>query len=327
MSDNNKIPIYFDASALKNSSCFRNFWRIAVEGWRKIGDETARGHAMAYGSGIHKFLEHIYKGGTKKDALQLALDYYTPWNVTLNLNNAYEFRTSANLLKVCNQYYQRFIHTLDNNIPMLDFIPLEDSKTGIKQVEYKFQIKIWENDKYVLYLCGTIDLICLYEGYDILLVDHKSTSSKLNEQFFIPFEWDIQTMLYSKVWRETNNLASYPPVLINGIFVKKPTIKNSKGGIFDGVEFDRSPVIEYDDARMDAFTVWLNSRIKSIIYYLENESNPSINPIDNYDMAACKSIYGNCQFFNICKLPAEFQQGALEGSFEIFKYNPLCFRD
>ena len=314
----NKIPIFFDASALKNASCFRHFWRSVVQGYKSKGKE-ARGHAMAYGSGIHKFLEVLYKGGTKRDGLQVALDYYTPWDKTLNLTN-FEFRTASNLLKVCNKYHRVF---LSND--KLDFTPLTD-KDGKKLVEYKFSVKIWENDTYILYLAGTIDLICEYEGYTNLIVDHKSTSVREDHgKFFSQYDWDIQPMLYSKVWREANGLDNYPPVLINGIFVKKPTKKAEEaGGMFDGVEFDRSGVIEYDDDRMSKFTDWLNKRVKSIIYYLEN---PLLNPLDNYEMAACKSIYGTCPFFGVCKLPEEYQASALEQEFEIIKYNPLKFRD
>lgn len=312
-----KIPIYFDASALKDSSCFKKFWLHVVESWKPIGG----GHGdyrMAFGSAIHKFNENHYKGGDRKRGMQQALDYYTPWNTNLNITQ-WEFRTSSNLLKICQKYHDRFA-----NDPS-DFKPLID-KDGKKQVEYKFQIKIWENEKYILYLCGTIDLICSYEGYPILLVDHKSTSSKNDQYFFKDYDWNIQTMLYSKVWREANNLDYYPPVLINGIFCKKPTKKAMDDGIFDGVEFDRSAPIQYDDDRMARFTEWINSRIKSIIYYLQNEGNPNINPLENYDMSACRK-FGLCEYFDVCKLPTEMQRGALEGGFEIHKYNPLRFRD
>jgi hypothetical protein len=313
-----KIAIYFDASSLKDSSCFRKFWRIVVEGWRRKG-ELKGNHPMAFGSAIHKYLETVYKGGTHKAGLQAAFDYYKPWQATLNMT-PYEFRTVGNLLKICDRYPTRFLGGKEFDEIKLDFVPQKD-KDGKPLVEYRFQIKIWENDKYVLYLCGTIDLVCEYQGYSNLIVDHKSSASRVErEKFFNDYDWNIQTMLYSKVWREATGLDYYPPVMINGIFVKKPTLKAEKDGIFDGVEFDRSAIITYDDERMERFTTWLNSRIKTIIYYLET---PSDNPTENYDMAAC----WGCSFFNVCKLPTRFHLGALEQGWERVTYNPLHFRD
>lgn len=140
---------------------------------------------MAFGSAIHKYLETVYKGGTFKEAANCALDYYKPYNETLG-NSVFEFRSSKNLLLTCEAYHRRYgngnrdslLINTDN-----EFKPLIDTtNNNTPQVEYKFQIPVWENSVYQLFLAGTIDLVCSYAGYDLVLVDHKSTS-KLSDKF------------------------------------------------------------------------------------------------------------------------------------------------
>jgi hypothetical protein len=320
-----KRQVYIDASALKESACLRHLWWDAVIGYTPTGSKQKE-YKMAYGSGIHKFLENYYLlKPSVKDCIQSGVDYYQPWNDELNITN-WEFRTGNNMFKTCKAYAVRYPRRKEQETLFLatdDFHPLVDP-TGKPYVEYKFALPIYSGKDYDLILCGTIDLICSYDGESPLLVDHKTTANKVEEAqyFFRQFDFNIQTMLYSKVWKETHGLDYYPKVLINGIFLKKPTKKAEDAGIFDGVEILRSHVIEYTNEEMDNFDKWFDGKLETIISYLDSgEEVP-------FDMSCCGPKFSKmCQYYEVCKLPKSFQQGRLDCDFEIQQYNPLAFRD
>lgn len=319
-----KRQIFIDASALKNSSCFRNLWWTSVEGYQLHGEKN---HKLAFGSAIHLFLEDLYKGLPAKDGILRAVEYYKPYNDSLNLT-LYEFRTTNNLIKICKEYVKQFTNSHNNMESWLneyDFIPLKD-KESKPLVEYKFAIPIWANEHIDLMLSGTIDLICSYAGMPTLLVDHKTSAMTVDEKFFYAYDWDIQPMLYCKVWKEANKLEHYPPFMINGIGCKKPTLKAEKEGVFDGVSFKRSGIIQYSDSQMKQFDIWLGRQIQKFIANLMIHGS-NYDAAKDYNMAACKSIYGQCKYFGVCKLPLDMQKYKIESTFIRSHYNPLTFRD
>jgi len=324
--DTGKRQIFIDASALKNSSCFRNLWYTVVMGYQTHSDKE---HKLAFGSAIHIFLEDLYKGIAIKPAIERAVAYYKPYNDTLDLT-VFEFRTTNNLIKICKEYIRNFSangfggEVLTWN-DQFDFKP-HVGKDGKPLVEYKFAIPIWANDYIDLMLSGTIDLVSRYNTIPHLLVDHKTSAMKIDEKFFAAYDWDIQPMLYCKVWKEANKLDYYPPFMINGIGCKKPTAKAEKDGKFDGVEFKRSGLIQYTDNQMTQFDIWLGRQVQKLIANLMLWGK-NYEPSKDYNMAACKSIYGQCKFFSICKLPLNMQQQRIETAYNIHHYNPLAFRD
>lgn len=321
-----KQTIMIDASSLKHISCFREFYRLVVKGY-KAKDVYKGDYSMAYGSAIHKFLEGYYGCKPLEDCIKMATDYYRPFNDTVKYSIR-EFRYVENLIKTCNEYRKHYPRALENiNNIMLDsndFQPHLDIKDK-QTIEYKFAITLHETDKYILVLTGTVDLVCSYAGIEILLVDHKSTSTSVEyaDDFFSNYALDIQTMLYSKVYKESLKLNYYPMVLINGIFISKPTQKAEKEGIFDGVEFKRSPPISYSSEQMEQFNIWFDRQISLINDHLYESF---INAENDFNLASCKSGKYNCQFLNVCKLPTKFHQGALDNNFIVKQYNPLEFR-
>lgn len=324
-----KRTIFIDASSLKHISCFRKFYRMVVKGY-KTKDSYKSDVPMAYGSAIHKFLEGYYNCLPVMDCIKMATDYYKPFSENVGFSPR-EFRYTENLIKCCVAYkdkYPRLKNETDDIITHHnDFQPHLNEKDK-RTVEYKFAITIYENEFYILVLTGTVDLVCSYSGIDLLLVDHKSSSSsaEYSDNFFDDYVLDIQTMLYSKVYKESLKLDYYPMVLINGIFVSKPTKKAEAEGVFDGVEFKRSSPISYSAEQMEAFNFWYDMQIKLIIDQIE--SNFLYAEL-GYNLTQCKAGYNNshkCQYFDVCKLPKKFHDSALQNNFTTKIYNPLEFR-
>jgi len=322
-----KTTIMIDASSLKHISCFRKFYRMVVKGYR-AKDVYKGDYKMAYGSAIHKFLEAYYACKPMVDCIKAATDLYRPFNDSIKYSPR-EFRYNENLVKTCLEYRKHFtrLGTVENNniqIPDSDFQPHVDVKDK-QTIEYKFAITLHETDDYILVLTGTVDLVCSYAGIDILLVDHKSTatSTEYSDDFFSNYALDIQTMLYSKVYKESLKLGYYPMILINGIFISKPTKEAEKENVFDGVEFKRSSPISYSNEQMGQFNFWFSKKIAEIINYLESNF---FGAEADFNLSFCKNGFSTCQFFDVCKLPLRFHQASLENNFVVKQYNPLEFR-
>lgn len=318
-----KIDIYFDASLLKDSSCFRRIWWRTVGGYRPGNSLRADNYKAGFANAVHYFMQDWYLGMSPKDAVIRGMKYYEQFNDKINWTD-FEFRSTANFLKICLAYAKQYKDRTE------DFQILQNMQDQ-KIIEYKFSIPIWENEKYRLILAGTVDLVCAYQGYPILLVDHKLDSmSKTEKSFFRQFDMDIQTMMYSKVYKDKLGLEEYPPVMINGIFCKKPTKKSQDAGLYDGVVFERSPIIQYSKEDMDGFEDWLTNKINVLCFWLEKITKENLKPsqMPVHERAACKINFGGlCEYFDVCKLPPMFHEAKLNGSFKDEKYNPLTFRD
>lgn len=326
--DNIKPTFYIDSSGLKLLTCWRHFYLRVIKG--KTG-KGLHSYKMAYGSAGHKFTEAYYKGEPLTACFEHAIRYYAPFNDQIQ-DSPYEFRTTPHLLKVLKQYAITFPRNTSRDIngkPIYtptDFVPLID-KFGDKAVEFKFARPLYSCEKFNLVLCGTTDLACSYVGHNLLLVDYKFTGIAYGkaDEFLNGYHFDAQPLLYSLVFKEELNLDYYPPVMIRGIFCKKPTIKSEKEGVFDGVNFKDSPIFSYSNSRMEKFKSWLKIQIDYIVNNLTSLNDEQL--YDIYNMTACKSIFGHCPYFDVCSLDPEHQQGKLDYSYIIDPYEPLKFRD
>ena len=306
--------IYVDASALKDIACLRKFYWSTIEGWQL--SRESRDIKMAYGTAFHLALQTLYSKGRDsiKEAMQGAIDYLNPY---IEFIGEDEFRTPSHLIQSVKSYYDRYFK--------------EDGHDGLvaidpTAVELKWNFPYWQNDQYVIILCGTIDLIAKYFGVRTI-VDHKTTASWKPESYFSGYQMDIQTMFYTWMDNHINNRGDiYLPVMINGIFIKKPTQKAAKEGLWDGVTFERSQSFEYTASQMKQFDKWLKAKLNLIIYYLTNaETMESI-----FELSFCRTPYGLCKYFNVCSAAnTDLQKEILSrsGQFENVHYNPLTWRD
>src|SRR5438046_2961430 len=112
---------------------------------------------------------------------------------------------------------------------------------------------------FVIMLSGTIDFNGTYAG-ERCLVDHKTTAAR-DEMFFYRFNFDIQPMFYVWVDNYLNMRGDvYLPFLVNGIFLKKPSVKAMNEDRWDGCEFRRSSLIHYSINQMHEFSSWLENK-------------------------------------------------------------------
>ena len=304
-------PIYMiDASSLKKSSCLLRLQRNNILGLRL---KALHSYKMAYGTAFHKFLQHWYNGEGFDAAWAAARDYYAPH--TTNLPEE-AFHTGSHLERAVKLYADTFPEGGDMLVP-------RRSQDGKAMQEWKFSFPWHKGSNFELALCGTIDMLASYAGQEPI-VDHKTSSSFQKDSYFQTYELDIQTMLYSYVCKEFLGFSHYPPVLINGLFLKRPTAKAEKAGYFDGAEFRRSNLISYSDAQMANFVGWLEQKKQDIITFLE--SGVSRWPAD---FAACKQSFSLCDYWQLCRQGSdqEVEEAIIEQNYNKSPYNPLAFQD
>ncbi len=306
-----KPTIYLDASALKESSCERRLLYTIFFGYTR--GPRARNYQAGYGSAYHKALEYWYSSEEKSEqkAIELALKYYEPFTPFIS-ERVREFRTPGHLTQALQAYFKRYNKDSELLRPISNLM------------ESKFILPWHSSEKFDLVLTGTIDMIADYAGQECY-VDHKTTSSYEIESYLEEYKLSVQMLFYS--WVIDRLLGRRLPCLINGIFLSKGTQKAKE---FDGVKFVRSELMHFTDSQMIQFNAWVEERIRQVISWLEDwfTINPELpgSPTlqTNPNFAACQTRWGACPYFNICKLPPEFQDDMLKGM-AVEAYEPLRF--
>lgn len=343
-----KRIVYIDASSLKSDSlCTRRYLLHIVRGYT-IGLRAAN-YKAGYGTAFHSFLQYYYgvepklRGDIMGTLKTVGLQAYAKYEPHVDMSSVFEFRTSDHLGKVIDAYHARYQRgdsvtplPFDIPAPKLSGHLLEGeiaTPTEGKLLEQKFCLPWYEDDNLIIYLAGTIDLVADYHD-KVIIVDHKSTSTPQRniDQFFREFEMNIQTQFYVWIFRKLSGMKSYVPIMINGIFIKKPTIKVTEAGGFDGVHFQRSQLIEYTNEQMAQFEDWLLDKLSKLLAMLklyDKDLETSNDPIElgPPEYAACQTRFGTCPFFELCALPPQEQLGFLRGRYKVEQYNPLAFND
>jgi hypothetical protein len=327
MSENSKIEINIDASCLKDSSaCLRKFYWSVVKGYTASLQPQTK---LEYGTAFHKFLEHYY--GTPEvsteDCIKKAEIYYSQFVKYIGED---DFRTQFHLSSSLREYVEKYPRDFDNI-------------SGCRgRTEQKFKVPYWQNDRYIIYLCGTMDIPeCDYLGQKVI-VDHKTGNlfwsdkpgslQRSLEIYFLEYDMGIQTMFYS--WMDNyikRRLLKLPdkflPVVINGIFIKSPTKKKLEKGEFDGVALARSRPLEYDNEQMGQFEKWL-TRILAKVTQTSRQAVVAGNEqgfVEDYNLAVCSSRWGLCKYFNVCSRSASLHNQILSANFVTKDYQPLAF--
>lgn len=313
MSETKDKPVYYvDASSLSNAACLRKFYYNCIRG---LHHRAATSYKMSYGTAVHKFLQAYYSGMEPKEAIILARDYYAE-HVESVPDMA--FHTATHLIKTCKEYVLKYPLDTDGLVPAIN-------EKGKHLVEQTFAYPYYQSEEFDVVTCGTIDFIGSYFGTEAV-VDHKTTGSWNKGEFFEGFKLAFQTLFY--VWHQKLlfNQEYYLPIVINGIFLKKQTKASLSSGNFDGVTFERSPIIEYSDAQMADFENILDLKMNEIIKRLHLiHGGESLNQ-QNFgkEISVCKT-YGLCPYFSICSNPG-LEESIINANYEATKYEPLKFQ-
>lgn len=302
----NKQIFMLDISLIKDSDCLRKIQHIHEDGLYS----TYAQYKMDYGTAIHKFIAHWESGKTVSDSLQLAMNWFLQKCADVPVG---DFRTFDHMVETCKAYTRRYGEGRDIIKPK--------RLNGQLCIELPFAYPWKSTPYYDIILCGTVDKIGTIDGRSCL-VDHKVTALWKKDDFFTSFELDPQLCFYSYMTKLLGLSEDFMPGIVDGIFIKKPTekTKNKVTGKLEvntewnGVSFERSPLIEFSNEHMLEFREWLDYKITQIEQaYLTQKWGKNFN--------CCSDVFGMCQFSNLClgRVPKEM--------FKVREYNPLKFQE
>ena len=299
------LPILLiNASALKESGCFRRLFWTSVSGYKEATYHPKV--AIEFGVAFHKFLAHHYSGEDTFSSIPKAVEYYN--KVGLEFDEK-EYRTPERLFDAALQYadYYKF-----DNLTALraEGEPLVEQKFAI-EIEFFAQIY----GVHVI-LVGTIDLVGNL-GDEVVIVDHKTTSVWDEDDYLEAYQASPQLKFYSYVLKLHAKKFKVPAferagAMINGIFLKKtkpPTFK-------------RSEVFYYSDTSLKEFEQLMTEKIARLC--LEIPRNTSDLPLaDGMLHNLCHSHFGKCPFFRACtQANCEDTESVLRNNFITDVYDP-----
>ncbi len=168
--DPDTTPLFFDASAFKNTSCQRKYAYKVVQGLRSVRHNPI----FERGKALHKYAELREKGVPDLEALSVA----TTWP---GLDDP------GLVMSACSQYGKM---RLDS--------PARDGQTIL--VEHQFLVKygtrVCAGQKFALFLTGRVDRINFTTAGFLEIIDFKSSQSWKFEDIVARYIHDVQLDFY-----------------------------------------------------------------------------------------------------------------------------------
>lgn len=281
-----KTELRINASFLNGSACdLRNYFILIAS----IDNKGVLPIEIVFGSAFHTFAADMIRlNGDFGKALSNAKAVQAQPS---EIGYRKDFLADkAYLTNVCTDWWDW--HKSSDNFQIL-------SVNGEPLVEKSFKLKVYEDDKLVIYLCGTIDKIGKFEKGAYGFGDYKTTSKSDKEIFFAMYRLRVQLRTY--MWAITQHAKLYPDSIwseicatplvafIDGIFLKSP----SKGSMAEFVRSEMFPVKTMD---LEGYEFMLQRKVQEIAN-MWHEAQAGTIPM---------------------------QTGILEGLCDYCKYAPIC---
>lgn len=323
----NKITLRFDASSMVESACNYRLKLIVVDGFR----EKLPWNDVQYGSAFHKFISEMFitKGHVAK-SLQAA---YEIFNRPCQVRDNKKHLTERHLTKTCLDYWEHFAQKDNFEVFSVGNRPL---------VEVDFCIKIYEDEKYIIEVAGTIDKIGQIINGPYAIGDYKTHSlwsmyksqdGKANakerefniKKYFKSHEMATQLRFYL-TWLRAKGREN-PDTEFGKICSSK-----SFGAFIDGVFlsstedtlFRRSEMFMWKPEELDEFEFLMRERIVRFVQLLHKYPDYAMR--DGLTCGACVDGKYPCGFTGICQHgELKIRQMILKQHFIQRQYNPLEF--
>jgi hypothetical protein len=286
--------LYLDNSALELiTTCPRQAQYYILHKREKSAERTA----LMFGGIIHKILEAKYKAITSpletQTAIMLAVaaDAFSTWTP-----DAEEFRNYDCAVRFVGEYQKLYgIEPFEVNAIETPFaVPIGEFVFGGKTIKV-----IWQ---------GRIDLVVKGMESKLYGIDHKSTSM-MGPSYFREFDLSSQIKGYGWAIRETLGI-TLEGFIVNALGIRRPT-KSGKP-----FEFQRYTV-RFSNADLEEWKQDTLHVIASFLGGVEAEYLPR-------HTKWCVGKYGECQYYNVCVLPAEHRATMLaSGDYKPVTWNPL----
>lgn len=323
-----KLEINLDSTALSTSHCILNLFRTVVgtinpetgqsEGGYK---EKQMGIAMVYGIAYHKFMDVMFKsdkiGGMPNfpAAKAAALEIYNRLPKKHDEKKPY-LSDPVHLINVCYLAWTDYVEE-EKNFEIIEL-------NGKPATEITFSVLFYEDDFIKVNLCGTIDKLGKFKGGCYAIGDWKTTGSWNTDEYLKYYEMTKQLRVYRLAL--TLMAEEHPDSVLGqigatrvGAFIDAIFLKPKANDI----SYGRSDVFIYSDEEMRDFRKMLTEECQRFSSHIQSGSFPKQGIVHD----TCRTLYGFCKFWNVCKNNEQVGNILLARDFEQVKFNPLAYND
>lgn len=299
------FPIYWDSTMLGLlKECPRKFQYQIIDGFQPKGLSIHLRFGLLYHGGIEQYEHAKARGEDHEAAIRTMLRWtleqsgerdengvFIPWESGDSYKNRYTLIRS--LIWHAEEYR-------DSNF---ETVILHDGKPA---VELTFNFPAFEVEGETISLCGHLDLLKRQKGTKyVWVVDHKTTKSALNEQFYKSFTPHNQFTLYTIAGK----------VVLNdncqGVLVSAAEIQ------VGSTRFGQRP-IPRPAAVLDE---WLHDT-QSYVAQARHYALSNYWPMNDKSCTA----YGGCPFRTVCAVSPSHRPAWLKQDFMPFHWDPLIAR-
>lgn len=309
MTDTKKTIIRINASLLKQSACDYKVDRI-LQGYTS----RAKSNDIEFGSAFHLCASSVGAIGIGP-AVHAAIDYFKKVPKIINPKKSY--MDEVYLTTTCMRWF--------TGVYMSDSFATLKTREGKELVEVTFSWPLWSTEHFDFLAQGTIDKIVLHKTSKVLAIgDYKTTSTWDKEKYLSGYKMSTQLDFYAYFFSKLLAACGEDSILHEH---KNKQIHRFIDGVFlmgkdKDPEFKRSDVVGYNSIKMAEFESMLMDYVKTLGKKLETGLMKRTGRING----ACQTVYGPCEFFNVCSAIDE-RAGAnvLANNFIVKPYEPLKF--
>ena len=327
MSNSNRITIWLDPSATKESGCILRLYNMLVGGYT----QGIHANDLEFGSAFHAYrniyVNTLYDPAAKETfkstselttiaqikGVAAGLHYWDNTKMYVKWNK--KFLDRDYLETTCNEYERHYrVNGDEYEIVSLNGKPLVELR-----IPYPYYVTPEGDIEFIL--CGTIDKLIKHRSLGYYAIsDYKTTAMWKIADYFESYKLSCQMIAYKLMLRKYAEL--YPDSLIAEI--SKSNLGCVIDGIFtssSGAKFERSAPIYYSEGQMEEFEFGLKLLIHKLVDVIRYPKHLFREGMLN---GSCEKVYGPCQFAEACSASSESErQVIMDNKFTKRVYNPL----
>lgn len=290
-SPDQKLIVRLDASSLKRSNCAQDFYLSNLTGHRVSGCKNA----PAFGTAIHKAAAALRAGTVSvAEANMLAMEYLIDANLPED-----KLRTPELLLEILGEYLPQILPKAD------DFKVAH--RNGKPAIELPFEIPFRAFDEVDFTLTGVFDELGSFDPQYPRFKDIKSTALQPAK---VSGKWrtSSQMLLYSYVCKASGYSTRYPSPIVDMLFLRATR----------GKRFVRFKDEVLSEAHVDEYMSQVWDKAEEIYGWLKKDKFA-------LNRTCCDTIFGDCQFRNVCDSAQAQRESMLRSMFSRKEYDPATF--
>lgn len=257
--------------------CPRAWFHKYIEGIEPKGTALR----LVAGSAMHKGLAVLYGSGLIEDAVQALAEEYGQQQPFGDL----DFLTIGHLETVLRNYYDRWVGQDPFEVVSLIEEPIVESIDGLQ--------------------IGGIPDMVVEEGGELVVVDHKTTTSFLGSHLYNRVKFTKQMPIYCLLLTEKLG-RPVRRAIVNAIYTGKyAASEKSKAAKFERWSF------EYSEEDLEETKWWLRNTIED-----SDDLRRRVEPEERFFTQHGGSHCGWCEFKSLCEVPPPLRGGIKSANFQ-----------